>query len=89
VWALPVGGTSAPVLVGEAYVLVRVESETPANAPEDPTAARRTAEREVRRNLERVRMEGLVTGLRQGQRDAVILDESLRDGWSRVRSAAR
>jgi hypothetical protein len=89
VWALPVGGTSAPVLVGDAYVLVKVESETPANAPADPTAARRTAEREVRRNQERVRMEGLVTGLRQGQRDAVILDPSLRDSWSRVKNATR
>jgi parvulin-like peptidyl-prolyl isomerase len=89
VWALPVGGASTPVLVGDAYVLVKVESETPATAPADPTAARRAAEREVRRNQERVRMEGLVTGLRQGQRDAVILDESLRDSWSRVRNAAR
>jgi hypothetical protein len=89
VWALQIGGTSAPVLVGDAYVLVKVESETPANAPADPAAARRAAEREVRRNQERVRMEGLVSGLRQGQRDAVILDEALRDSWSRVRNAAR
>lgn len=89
VWALQIGGTSAPVLVGDAYVLVKVESETPASAPADSAAARRAAEREVRRNQERVRMEGLVTGLRQGQRDAVILDEALRDSWSRVRNAAR
>lgn len=88
-WALAVGGTSAPILVNDAYVLVRVESETPAAPPQDPQAARRTAEREVRRNQERVRMEALVTGLRQAQRDAVILDESLRDGWTRVRNAAR
>lgn len=86
-WALPVGGTSAPVLVDEAYVLVRVESETPGTPPADPVAARRAAEREVRRNQERVRMEALVTGLRQAQRDAVILDPSLREAWTRVRNA--
>ena len=89
VWALPVPGTSAPVLVGDAYVLVRVESEAAATPPADPAEARRLAEREVRRNQERVRMEALVTGLRQAQRDATVLDASLRDGWYRVRNAAR
>jgi hypothetical protein len=89
VWSLAIGGTSAPVLVNEAYVIVRVESETPSNPPQDPAVARRAAEREVRRNQERVRMEALVTGLRQAQRDAVILDPALRDAWTRVRNAAR
>jgi hypothetical protein len=89
VWALPIAGTSAPVLVNDAYVIVRVESEVPASPPQDAAVARRVAEREVRRNQERVRMETLVTGLRQAQRDAVIMDAALRDAWMRVRNAAR
>ncbi len=88
-WALSPGATSAPVLVGDAYVIVRFEEETPAVAPADATAARTGAEREARRAQERVQMEALVSGLRPSHRDAVIFDESLRDAWSRVRNAAR
>lgn len=88
-WTLSPGGTSAPVLVGDAYVMIRFEEELPATSPADAAAARTTAEREARRAQERVQMEALIGGLRQAQRDAVIFDDSLRDAVTRVRNAAR
>jgi parvulin-like peptidyl-prolyl isomerase len=87
-WDLPAGGTSAPVLVDQGYVLVRMEGEAPADAV-DPALARAAAERDVRRAQERVQMEALVSGLREAQRDAVISDDDLRGAWRRVRNAAR
>lgn len=89
VWATGVGGVTPPVLVGETYVIAKVEQEMPAEPPKDPAAARALAERDVRRAQERLQMETLVAGLRQAQRDATVLDESLKDAWLRVRSAAR
>jgi parvulin-like peptidyl-prolyl isomerase len=88
-WALPPGGTSAPVLVGDTYVIVHLEEELPASPPADPAAARATAEREARRAQERLQMETLIEGLRAAQRDAVVFDPALHDAWTRVRNAAR
>jgi hypothetical protein len=68
-------------------VIVRLESEVPADAPQPGDRA--AAERDVRRGQERVQMEALVSGLRQSQRDVVIFDDSLRDAWKRVRNASR
>ena len=89
VWAATPGTVTAPVLVGDTYVIARVEEELPATPPKDAAAARAMAERDTRRAQERVQMETLVAGLRQAQRDATVLDERLKDAWSRVRSAAR
>lgn len=89
VWAATPGAVTAPVLVGDTYVIAKVEEELPATPPKDAAAARAMAERDTRRAQERVQMETLVAGLRQAQRDATILDESLKDAWSRVRNAAR
>ena len=89
VWATTPGSVTAPVLVGDTYVIARVEEEVAAAPPADAAAARALAERDVRRAQERVQMEALVTGLRQAQRDATILDPSLKDAWSRVRNATR
>jgi foldase protein PrsA len=86
-WALQPGGVSAPVMLDQRYVIVRMESELPADAPQPGDRA--AAERDVRRGQERVQMEALVSGLRQSQRDVVIFDESLRDAWTRVRNASR
>lgn len=87
-WDLPPGGISAPVLVDQGYVLVRMEGEVPAEAV-DPAQSKAAAERDVRRAQERIQMEALVSGLREAQRDAVISDEDLRAAWRRVRNAAR
>lgn len=89
VWSTAPGTVTAPVLVGDAYVIAKVEQETPATPPADAAAARALAEADTRRAQERVQMETLVTGLRQAQRDATILDEHLREAWTRVRNAAR
>ena len=86
-WALQPGGVSAPAMLDQRYVIVRLESEVPADAPQPGDRA--AAERDVRRGQERVQMEALVSGLRQSQRDVVIFDESLRDAWKRVRNASR
>lgn len=86
-WALQPGGVSAPVMLDQRYVIVRMESELAADAPQPWHRA--AAERDVRRGQERVQMEALVSGLRQSQRDVVIFDESLRDAWTRVRNASR
>ena len=74
-------------MLDQRYVIVRLESEVPADAPQPGDRA--AAERDVRRGQERVQMEALVSGLRQSQRDVVIFDESLRDAWKRVRNASR
>lgn len=89
VWATAPGTVTSPVLVGETYVIAKVEEELAATPPADAATARALAERDARRAQERVQMETLVTGLRQAQRDATILDERLKDAWMRVRSAAR
>ncbi|MFM7807898.1 MAG: peptidylprolyl isomerase, partial [Planctomycetota bacterium] len=89
VWVATPGAVTAPVLVGDTYVIAKVEQELPVTPPKDAAAARAMAERDTRRAQERVQMETLVAGLRQAQRDATILDESLKDAWSRVRNAAR
>jgi len=86
-WSLPKGGVSAPVMMDQRYVIIRMQDEIAADAPD--LAARAAAERDVRRAQERVQMEALVSGLRQTQRDAVIFDESLRDAWMRVKNASR
>jgi parvulin-like peptidyl-prolyl isomerase len=87
-WALPDGATSAPVMLEQGYVIVRMEGEMPAT-PMDPAAARAAAERDVRRAQERVQMEALVAGLREAQSDVVVSDEDLRAAWRRFRNAAR
>lgn len=86
-WSLQPGAVSAPVMLDQRYVIVRMESELPAD-PSQP-GDRAAAERDVRRGQERVQMEALVSGLRQSQRDVVIFDEPLRDAWTRVRNASR
>jgi parvulin-like peptidyl-prolyl isomerase len=87
-WALPKGGVSAPVLVDGGYVLVRFEEELPADSAKAPLS-RATAEHAVRRGQERILMENLARQLRLAQRNAVIFDEALLDGWNRVKNAAR
>lgn len=87
-WDLQPHATSAPVLVEQGYVLVRLEGEEPAGTV-DAAAAKADAERDVRRAQERMQMEALVAGLRDAQRDAVIGDEELRGAWRRVRNASR
>jgi hypothetical protein len=74
-------------MLDQRYVIVRLESEVPADVPQPEHRA--AAERDVRRGQERVQMEALVSGLRQSQRDVVIFDDSLRDAWKRVRNASR
>lgn len=87
-WDLPEGGTSAPVLLEQRYVLVRMEGEEPRREV-DPARARADADRDVRRTQERILMEAMVSGLREAQRDVVVQDEDLRAAWRRLRNAAR
>ena len=56
---------------------------------EDEDTVRAVAERAVRRGQERIYMENLAKQLRQAQRNVTIFDDSLLDGWTRVKNAAR
>lgn len=87
-WSLPKGGVSSPVMIDNSYVLVRCEEEIPGDSSHS-AQDRPAAERAVRRGQERILMENLAKQLRQAQRNAVIFDDSLQEGWNRVRNAAR
>ena len=87
-WSLQKDGVSAPVLIDNGYVFIRFENEIPGDATTSPET-RAVAERAVRRGQERIYMENLAKQLRQAQRNVTIFDDSLLDGWTRVRNVAR
>jgi parvulin-like peptidyl-prolyl isomerase len=87
-WSLQKDGVSAPVLIDNGYVFIRFENEIPGDAATSPEI-RAVAERAVRRGQERIYMENLAKQLRQAQRNVTIFDDSLLDGWTRVKNAAR
>ena len=87
-WSLQKDGVSAPVLIDNGYVFIRFENEIPGDATTSPDT-RAVAERAVRRGQERIYMENLAKQLRQAQRNVTIFDDSLLDGWTRVRNVAR
>lgn len=82
-WALASpGAISTPVMAGTGVVIVRYESDVPAEA--SPGDQRPAAERAVRLAQERGRMEELA---RDFVRDAkpTIFDEALADSWNRAK----
>ncbi|MFM8640300.1 MAG: peptidyl-prolyl cis-trans isomerase [Planctomycetota bacterium] len=86
-WALAAPGTvSPPALVGTGYLLVRFEGEDPGDGVA-LEAVRAEAERAVRLAQERARMDTLAQDMLRGA-EPVILDDSLADAWSRVRTGA-
>jgi parvulin-like peptidyl-prolyl isomerase len=87
-WSLQKGKVSSPVLIDNAYVFIRFEDEIAGDA-EKAQQARSGADRAVRRGQERILMENLAKQLRQAQRNVTIFDDSLLDGWTRVKNAAR
>ncbi|GDY04211.1 hypothetical protein LBMAG50_03520 [Phycisphaerae bacterium] len=87
-WSLQKDGVSAPVLIDNGYVFIRFENEIPGDVTTSPDT-RAVAERAVRRGQERIYMENLAKQLRQAQRNVTIFDDSLLDGWTRVRNVAR
>ena len=87
-WALQKGKVSSPVLIDNGYVFIRFEDEIAGN-PEKAQQARSGADRAVRRGQERILMENLAKQLRQAQRNVTIFDDSILDGWTRVKNAAR
>ena len=76
------------MLIDNGYVFIRFENEIPGDATTSPET-RAVAERAVRRGQERIYMENLAKQLRQAQRNVTIFDDSLLDGWTRVRNVAR
>lgn len=86
-WALSApGDISPPVLVDTGYLLVRMEGEDPGDGtPLD--AVRERAVRAVRLAQERARMDQLAQDLVRGLQPT-IFDDSLADGWNRVRTGA-
>jgi len=87
-WSLQKGKVSSPVLIDNAYVFIRFEDEIAGDA-EKAQKARSGADRAVRRGQERILMENVAKQLRQAQRNVTIFDDSLLDGWTRVKNAAR
>ena len=84
--ALRTRGHLAAVLVDTGYLLVRMEGEDPGDGtPLD--AVRDRAVRAVRLAQERARMDQLAQDLVRGLQPT-IFDDSLADGWNRVRTGA-
>lgn len=87
-WSLQKGKVSSPVLIDNGYVFIRYEDEI-AGDETKMDDARAVADRAVRRGQERILMENLAKQLRKSQRNVTIFDDSLLDGWTRVKNAAR
>lgn len=83
VFGVEVGGVSAPILVGDAWVLATVLGETAGDGT-PIEAVRPELERLARLQQERVLMDRLVRELDAGL-DPKVLDPSLREAWSRTR----